>query len=78
MSTRRRSIHGSASTTTKPLVAAGNEVASRLSHGDDLEAMRTKLVQERKEELDRVFDRHDTLVRVATVRVSNRAHVDSP
>ena len=68
MSARRRSAHGSASTSTRaPPRTDDTEIIAGPSSGVSLEDARAKWVQDRQEELDRVFDRHDSLVRTTIV-----------
>lgn len=67
MSARRKSIHGPATTAaTAPTPGRSTEAVAGPSSGHELEDTRAKWVQDRQEELDRVFDRHDTLVRMTT------------
>ena len=64
MSARRKSLHG-----RKALKGGeknnelGMEVASKGLSPQELEEMREKWVQDRRAELDKVFDVHDSLVR---------------
>ena len=66
-------IHGPATTAaTVPAPAESSEAVAGPSLRHELEDTRAKWVQDRQEELDRVFDRHDTLVRMTTVVVCIR------
>ncbi len=68
MSARRKSIHSPAATAAAaPAPRDSTEAIAGPSSRPDLEDTRAKWVQDRQEELDRVFDRHDTLVRMTTV-----------
>ncbi|TBU22323.1 hypothetical protein BD311DRAFT_800539, partial [Dichomitus squalens] len=66
MSTRRGTSHGSASTSTRAPPCSGTlDAGAGPSSGGSLEEGRAKWIQDRQEELDRVFDRHDSLIREA-------------
>lgn len=68
MSARRKSIHSQPATAaTAPAPRDTAEAIAGPSSRPELEDTRAKWVQDRQEELDRVFDRHDTLVRMTTV-----------
>ncbi|KAI0692413.1 SNF2 family N-terminal domain-containing protein [Cerioporus squamosus] len=66
MSARRKSFHASSSSGRRGQSDGTRaEQAEGSSSVDGLDGTRAKMVQDRQEELDRVFDTHDTLVREA-------------